>query len=139
MSSEHKPVSDVCPNSWETRLAERLKRHGVSEPARVVELWKQHRELALTKTVTDLRTQLTIAQATIAPPAGSSTTYDLNTASDERVVGALSGIHARIADGEVRLLTVATELREAVNRLERNDNELEKTLAVLNSLWKKSA
>ena len=126
------PMSDACSDSWEIRLEARLSEHDVPDPATVVARWKRHREAALVRKVTDLKTQLTTTQAGTAPQAGSSTPYGPHTTPDEHIFRALNGVHARMADAESRLLTVARNAGKAVDRLERAEGELQKSLAVLN-------
>lgn len=131
MPDGHEPISSARPDSWEIRLEAQLTEHGVSDAATVVARWKEYREAALGRLVTDLRTQLRIAQADTGSPAKVKAAHGPDPAPHERILSAIGSIHPRITVAESRLLNVVSDAGQAIERLERTLSELEKSLAVL--------
>ena len=119
-------MSDPGPDHWETRLKARLEQHGVADPVALVARWKAHRERAIAANLAFLRSQLAAAKADAIHPTEFDSAAGLDGAPPvERLT---SIIHRRMGDAESRL---QTSIRRAVDRIEHNQSESEKSLTIL--------
>ena len=118
------------PDHWEARLTTRLEQHGVSDPATLVARWKAYRERAIALDLADLRSRLVAANADVAPGTGLDSAVGPDSVpGPEGFAAAVNAIiHRRMGDAETRLQTA---IRQAVERIERNQGESGKSLAVL--------